>query len=68
MRERKANDLDQVKCIKDKEDKVLVVEAHARQRWLTYFHELFNEKGDKIIVLDDLDLLRRVVEILGIEG
>lgn len=32
MRERKAHNLDQVKCVKDEDDQVLVEEAHIRQR------------------------------------
>ncbi|XP_075080117.1 uncharacterized protein LOC142165468 [Nicotiana tabacum] len=33
VRERNARDLDQVKCIKDKDDKVLMDEALIRRRW-----------------------------------
>lgn len=36
--ERKVRDLDQVKCIKDEEGRVLLDEAHIRRRWQTYFH------------------------------
>ncbi|XP_060182136.1 uncharacterized protein LOC132611779 [Lycium barbarum] len=54
-RERKARDLDQVKCIKDEEGNVLVVEDHTRQRWQTYFHRLLNEGEDRSIVLGDLE-------------
>ncbi|KAG5602031.1 hypothetical protein H5410_033401 [Solanum commersonii] len=45
VRERKARDLDQVKCIKDEEDKVLVDETFIKQRWRRYFHKLLNEEG-----------------------
>ncbi|WMV36648.1 hypothetical protein MTR67_030033 [Solanum verrucosum] len=53
-RERKARDLDQVKCIKDEEGKVLVEETSIKQRWRRYFHKLLNEEGDGDIVLGDL--------------
>ncbi|KAG5583105.1 hypothetical protein H5410_053732 [Solanum commersonii] len=52
-RERKARDLDQVKCIKDEEGKILVEETAIKQRWRSYFHKLLNEKG-KTYVLGDL--------------
>ena len=54
-RERKAHDLDQVKCIKDEDGQVLVQEARIRQRWQSYFHELLNEGADRDIVLGDLE-------------
>ncbi|KAL5193398.1 Craniofacial development protein 2 [Glycine soja] len=41
-RERKTRDLDQVKCVKDEEGKVLVHEKDIKERWKTYFHNLFN--------------------------
>ncbi|XP_060210767.1 uncharacterized protein LOC132637737 [Lycium barbarum] len=50
-RERKAHDLDQVNCIKDKEDEVLVEDAHIRRRWQTSFHKLLNEERDRNILL-----------------
>ncbi|KAG5631295.1 hypothetical protein H5410_003012 [Solanum commersonii] len=53
-RERKARDLDQVKCIKDEEGKILVEETAIKQRWRSYFHKLLNEKGEADIVLGDL--------------
>ncbi|KAL3363599.1 hypothetical protein AABB24_012720 [Solanum stoloniferum] len=53
-RERKARDLDQVKCIKDEEGKVLVEETSIKQRWQRYFHKLLNEVGDRDIVLGEL--------------
>ncbi|XP_060203092.1 uncharacterized protein LOC132631539 [Lycium barbarum] len=51
VQERKARDLDQVKCIKDEGGKVLVEDALIRQRWQSYFHKLLNEEGDRNIVL-----------------
>jgi len=41
--ERKTRDLDQVKCIKDAEGRVLVQERDIKDRWKKYFHNLFNE-------------------------
>ncbi|XP_009621031.1 uncharacterized protein [Nicotiana tomentosiformis] len=55
VRERKARDLDQVKCIKDEDGRVLMEEAQIRQRWQTYFHKLLNGEGDRDIVLGDLE-------------
>ncbi|XP_070050451.1 uncharacterized protein [Nicotiana tomentosiformis] len=55
VRERKDRDLDQVKCIKDGEGRVLSDEALIRRRWQTYFHKLLNEEGDRNIVLGDLE-------------
>ncbi|XP_070034284.1 uncharacterized protein [Nicotiana tomentosiformis] len=55
-RERKARDLDQVKCIKDKEGRVLFDEGLIHRRWQTYFHSLLNDEGDMSIVLGDLEI------------
>ncbi|XP_075097954.1 uncharacterized protein LOC142175268 [Nicotiana tabacum] len=55
VRERKARDLDQVKCIKDEDGNVLMDEALIRRRWQTYFHKLLNEEGDRHIVLSELE-------------
>ncbi|XP_070050773.1 uncharacterized protein [Nicotiana tomentosiformis] len=55
-REKNARDLDQVKCIKDEEGRVLLDEGLIRRRWQTYFHSLLNEEGERSIVLDDLEL------------
>ncbi|XP_070010182.1 uncharacterized protein [Nicotiana sylvestris] len=43
VREKKARDLDQVRCIKDEDGRVLMEEAQIRQRWESYFHKLLNE-------------------------
>ncbi|XP_070045794.1 uncharacterized protein [Nicotiana tomentosiformis] len=56
VREWKARDLDQVKCTKDGEGRVLLDEGLIRRIWHTYFHSLLNEKGDVSIVLGDLEL------------
>ncbi|XP_075106860.1 uncharacterized protein LOC142179870 [Nicotiana tabacum] len=44
-REKKARDLDQVRCIKDEDGRVLMEEAQIRQIWQSYFHKLLNEEG-----------------------
>ncbi|XP_070044881.1 uncharacterized protein [Nicotiana tomentosiformis] len=55
VRERKAWDLDQVRCIKDEEGRVLLQGAQIRQRWQSYFYRLLNEEGDMGIVLGELE-------------
>ncbi|XP_019248633.1 PREDICTED: uncharacterized protein LOC109227896 [Nicotiana attenuata] len=55
VRERKAHDMDQVKCIKDEDDMVLMEDAHIRRRWKTYFHRLLNKEGNRSIVLGELE-------------
>nr|XP_009767134.1 PREDICTED: uncharacterized protein LOC104218356 [Nicotiana sylvestris] len=55
VRERKARDLDQVKCIKDEDSKVLMDEAHIRRKWKTYFHKLLNKESNISIVLGKLE-------------
>lgn len=37
-RERKARDLDQVRCFKDEYGRMLMEEAQIKQKWQTYFH------------------------------
>lgn len=45
MEERKkTTNLDQMKCVKDKKDKVLVYEKDIKDRGKTYFYNLFNEE------------------------
>ncbi|XP_070008611.1 uncharacterized protein [Nicotiana sylvestris] len=52
--ERKAWDLDQVRCIKDEGGRVLMGESQIKQRWQTYFYGLLNEEGNREIALGDL--------------
>ncbi|XP_070049664.1 uncharacterized protein [Nicotiana tomentosiformis] len=54
-RERKAQDLDQVRCIKDEDGRVLMEDAQIKRRWQTYFHKLLNEERDRDIVLGELE-------------
>ncbi|XP_070005313.1 uncharacterized protein [Nicotiana sylvestris] len=53
-REKKARDLDQVRCIKDEDGRVMMEEGQIRQRWQSYFHKLLNEERDENIVLGQL--------------
>ncbi|XP_018625774.2 uncharacterized protein [Nicotiana tomentosiformis] len=53
-RERKARDLDQVRCIKDEEGRVLTKDAQIKRRWQDYFYRLMSEEGDKDVVLGEL--------------
>nr|XP_033510073.1 uncharacterized protein LOC117274821 [Nicotiana tomentosiformis] len=53
-RERKARNLDQVRCIKDEEGRVLTKDAQIKRRWQDYFYRLMNEEGDRDIVLGEL--------------
>ncbi|KAF3638460.1 putative folate transporter 1, chloroplastic-like [Capsicum annuum] len=54
-RERRGRDLDQVKCIKGEDGRVLVEDVHIKKRWQEYFHKLLNEEGDRGIVLGELE-------------
>ncbi|XP_070014760.1 uncharacterized protein [Nicotiana sylvestris] len=54
VRERTNRDLDQVRCIKDDDDKVFMGDDKIKRRCQTYFHKLLNEEGDQDIVLGEL--------------
>ncbi|XP_070018315.1 uncharacterized protein [Nicotiana sylvestris] len=54
VRERAARDLDQVRCIKNDDSKVLTGEDQIKRRWQSYFHRLLNEEGDQDITLGEL--------------
>ncbi|KAM3382190.1 hypothetical protein P3S68_007763 [Capsicum galapagoense] len=54
-RERKGRDLDQVRCIKGEDGRVLVEDGHIKNRWQSYFHRLLNDEGDRAIVLGELE-------------
>ncbi|KAM3252049.1 hypothetical protein P3L10_006119 [Capsicum annuum] len=56
-RERKGRDLDQVRCIKGEDGRVLVEDGHIKNRWQSYFHRLLNDEGDRAIVLGELEHL-----------
>ena len=54
IRERKTRDVNQVKCIKDGTDRLLVKEDEIKNRWREYFDQLFNGGGESSsIELDD---------------
>ncbi|XP_016549224.1 uncharacterized protein LOC107849074 [Capsicum annuum] len=54
-REKRAHDLDQVKCIKGEDGTMLVEDALIRERWKSYFNKLLNDEGDKGFMLGDLE-------------
>ena len=53
-RERKIRNLNQVKCIKDENQNVLVNEGAVKERWKEYFAKLFNDGGDTSVRLGHL--------------
>ncbi|KAM1087697.1 hypothetical protein ACFX2B_013050 [Malus domestica] len=53
-REKKTNDLNQVRCIKDEDGKVLATENAVKDRWKGYFHNLFNEGHERSASLGEL--------------
>ncbi|KAM1110894.1 hypothetical protein ACFX19_010231 [Malus domestica] len=53
-REKNTNDLNQVRCIKDEDGKVLATENAVKDRWRGYFHNLFNEGHERSTSLGEL--------------
>ena len=54
IRERKTRDVNQVRCIKDEANPLLVRGKEIKHRWWEYFDKLFNkENGSSTIVLDE---------------
>ncbi|KAM2958878.1 hypothetical protein FF1_028774 [Malus domestica] len=53
-REKKTRDLNQVRCIKDEDGKVLATENAVKDRWRGYFHNLFNEGHEMSTSLGEL--------------
>jgi hypothetical protein len=54
IRERKTRDLNQVKCIKDEMDELLVKGQDIKHKWQRYFDNLFNGENETMdIQLDD---------------
>ena len=52
--DRKTRDFNQVKCIKDEREQLLVKEDEIRHRWQEYFDKLFNgENENSTVCLDD---------------
>ena len=63
-RDRKTRDFNQVKCVKDEREQLLVKEDEIRHRWQEYFDKLFNGENENTTVqLDDSfdDTSRRFV-------
>ncbi|KAM1668169.1 hypothetical protein COP1_047241 [Malus domestica] len=56
-REKKTRDLNQVRCIKDENGKVIVTENVVKGRWRSYFHNLFNEGREMSTSLGELSNL-----------
>ncbi|KAJ1702349.1 hypothetical protein LUZ63_002128 [Rhynchospora breviuscula] len=55
LRDRKTRDLNQVKCIKDETDRLLVKDDEIKNRWRKYFDKLFNGENDGLgIELNDV--------------
>ena len=53
-RDRKTRDFNQVKCIKDEREQLLVKEDEIRHRWQEYFDKLFHGENENTTVqLDD---------------
>jgi hypothetical protein len=67
-RERKTRDIIQVKCIKDKTDRLLTKDEDIKNRWREYFDKLFSEdSGSSFIELDiSLDDLNRQLKYGGV--
>ena len=54
IRERKTRDINQIKCIKDGTDRLVVKNEEIKGRWREYFDKLFNgEKEEPTLELDD---------------
>ncbi|XP_077249225.1 uncharacterized protein LOC143888681 [Tasmannia lanceolata] len=53
MRERKSRNLNNIKCIKDEDQRLLVKENEVKERWRSYFDKLFN--GEPIANLGELN-------------
>jgi hypothetical protein len=64
LREEKIRDFNQVKCIKDVTDRLLVKDDEIKNIWIEYFDKLFNKESEKTAIkLDDSfdDINRRFV-------
>jgi len=46
IRERKTRDINQIKCIKDGTDRLLVKDEEIKARWREYFDKLFNGENE----------------------
>jgi Reverse transcriptase (RNA-dependent DNA polymerase) len=61
--ERKTRYFNQVKCIKDEADRLLVKDEEIKNKWREYFDKIFNDESEKTAIeLDDsIDTNRRFV-------
>jgi hypothetical protein len=58
--ERKTRYFNQVKCIKDEADRLLVKDDEIKNRWREYFNKLFNDESEKTATeLDDSVVINR---------
>jgi hypothetical protein len=64
LQEMKIRDFNQVKCIKDETDRLLVKDDEIKNGWREYFNKLFNdESGKTAIKLDNsIDTNRQFVQ------
>jgi hypothetical protein len=54
LRERKTIDFNQVKCIKDEANRLLMKDEEIKNKWREYFDKLFNDESEKTAIeLDD---------------
>ena len=51
--DRKTRDFNQVKCIKDEREQLLMKEDEIRHRWQEYFDKLFNGENENTVQVDD---------------
>jgi hypothetical protein len=60
LRQRKTKDFNQVKCIKDGADRLLMKDNEIKNRWKEYFDKLFNDESEKttIELVDSIDTNR----------
>jgi hypothetical protein len=63
FQERKTRDFNQLKCIKNEPDRLLVKDEEIKNRWREYLDKLFNDESEKTAIeLDDsIDTNRRFV-------
>jgi hypothetical protein len=62
LRERKAKDFSQVKCIKGSDSKVLMKDEKIKDRWKMYFEKLLNEKYEGSFGEEEVDVPSEKIE------
>ena len=68
VKQRKTRDINQIKCIKDGTDPLLVKDEEIMDRWREYFDKLFNGEGPTLELDDSFDdtnrhFVRRIQEV-----